>query len=408
MIGFLKRFSIVSLIVYGCLYYFVQINFFNFKKFKVDDTRKTDQNYYQKLFSFLENQPFRKAFTLRDGEFLTYSNLNILHVFDDKAIDLIRNQNKLSEIDCIIANNYNDPVFYHSSLKDIMFDFDKSDLVFDDLGYKVFSFKDTPKKQIITEFEFKASNVNYFDETYQYVTHREESPLLSVEPDPHYAEFPSLEKGVYDCLCDITIEAPSDAMVSFSINQNQEVFKDTFFLKKGVNDVKTRFLAKSDPFRCVLYSKKHPIQVNGFKVKFVQNENYNYELSVSKPRSESGIIDTNFTKIPHTLFYRNKEGNIKKMRIKIDGDGFLRAFPIFNDYLIKLLKINILQDYLLSAYWFFSNNKMMFSIGAKVKTIEVKVPPQSALFLEFTPNPFNEKASFKIHDLDISIESETR
>ncbi|MDP1974638.1 MAG: hypothetical protein Q8K37_01565 [Alphaproteobacteria bacterium] len=407
MIRFFKRSLIFILIFYGIFYYIFQIDYFSFNNFKLGDFKK--ENYFEKLFSFLKERNYKNAFVLRDGEFLTYSNLNIRHIADDKTIDFMYNVNKIYYLDCIISNHYNDPIFYKTKLNDIVNQYHKSELVFDDLGYKVFELNKNNNK-INSEyfnFNFNVSEIDFLKDRYLYLTHKNEYPSLLSKPDIQYGEFPILENGIYDCICDIEIIAEEDSIISFSILNyesygNGYIVKDTLYLKKGKNNISTRFLTTNKPFRCLFSSKRYPVSIKNFKINFYKKENEFYDLNQIYPKTYSMIFDNNNNiKSNALLFFKNKYKNTNSINIDLFGDGevFLSTLKLngINKFLLK----NCFNNFLIKILLFFNGDSSVLSIGQKSKIIEKNIPPNSILFLQFKKNHMNENAKFIIKDIKI-------
>lgn len=409
MIRFLKKSLIFILIFYGIFYYILQIDYFLFNDLKLSDFKK--ENYFEKLFSFLKERNYKKAFVLRDGEFLTYSNLNIQHIFDDKTIDFTNDINKIYDFDCVISNHYNDPIFYKTKLNDIINQYDRSELVFDDLGYKIFELNKTNNTINSESFKFDVSEIDFLKNSYFYLTHKNEYPSLSINPDTEYGEFPILENGIYDCICDIEITTEEDSIVLFSIlnyesYKNECILKDTFYLKKGKNNISTRFLTTNKPFRCLLSSKNYPISIENFKINFYKKENKIFNLKQLYPKTYSRTVDSNTINFNSTFFIENKEDRKKLMKLNISGDGelFLKVIK-FNFFNKKLLK-NVFNNFSVKILSFFENKNSILSIGQKSKIIKKNIPPNSVLFLQFNRNHMNENANFVIQNIEIINGSE--
>ncbi|MDP1723433.1 MAG: hypothetical protein Q8L85_01870 [Alphaproteobacteria bacterium] len=407
MTRFLKRSLVFLLISYGVLYYILQINFFSFNLFYFDDSKKKDQNYFFKLFSFLSENNLKKAFVLRDGEFLTYSDLKIHYLFDDKTVDLVKDESKIYDFDCIISNNYSDPIIYNSYLKDVLNKYEKSTLVFDDLGYKVFGLNKNSHQVNTEKFKFNVSQTDCLNQHYLYLTHQNEYPSFLVKPDVKYNEFPILEDGSYDCICDMEIMAEEDSMVLFSIInyesfKNEFILKDTFYLKKGKNNISTRFLSTNQPFRCLFSSKKRSIIVSDFKIKFFKQENKTFNLKQLYPKTYSMAVDNNIINFNSMFFIENKEDKEKLIKLNLSGDGelFLTKLKL-NVFNKKLLKLNFFNAFFIKILSLIEGDNSVVAIGQKSKTIEKNIPPNSILFLQFKKNHMNENANFVIQDIKI-------
>ncbi|MDP3533138.1 MAG: hypothetical protein Q8S31_07620 [Alphaproteobacteria bacterium] len=411
MIRFLKKSLIFILIFYGIFYYILQIDYFSFNDLRLNDFNKKDQNYFLKLFSFLEERNYKKAFVLRDGEFLTYSNLNIQHIFDDKTIDFTNDINKIYDFDCIISNHYNDPIFYKTKLNDIINQYDKSSLVFDDLGYKVFELNKTNNTINSEGFKFDVSEIDFLKNSYFYLTHKNEYPSLLAKPDIKYDEFPILEDGFYDCICDMEIIANEDSIVLFSIlnyesYRNNYILKDTLYLKKGKNNISTRFLTTSKPFRCLFSSKKHPISIENFKINFYKKENKFYDLNQIYPKTYSMLFDGGNIKSNTLIFFQNKDKNFKLINMDLVGDGEVFLSTLNLNGINKFLLKNSFNNFLIKILLFFNGDSSVLSIGQKSKIIEKNIPPNSILFLQFKKNHMNENANFVIQNIKIINGSE--
>ena len=413
MIRFCKRLLICMLIFYGIWHFLFKVNLFSFSSFKLSDIKKIENSYFYNLFYFLKESGLKKAITLRDGEFLTYSNLNIQHIFDDKTIDLIQYEDKIYDFDCIITNNYNDPLFYNKDFKNILNQYEKSTLIFDDLDYKIFNLKKINyiDDNEIKEFTLNVSKIDDFKKNYLYLTHKDEYPSMTIKPDVNYFEFPVLDNNGYDCICDMEITSSSNSRVFFSIIdygflKNQIILKDTFYLKKGKNIISTRFLSSYSPFRCLLTSKKTPIIIDNFKIKFKKTSNKLLDLKQLHPKSYSMILNKNVLSSNEIFYFENSTNKEKMLNLNLIGDGelFLHSinFNVLNQKLLKRL-FNIFNN-----FSFVESENFEISIGQQPKKIKQKIPSNSILFLEFKKNHMNENANFVIQNLEITNESEKK
>ncbi|MBA4118896.1 MAG: hypothetical protein C0514_08400 [Candidatus Puniceispirillum sp.] len=406
MLRILKRILIVAFVFTGIFPKVVNVIPKTFPTRFTSDLSRINASDLAGILCFLNGERYKTALTLRDGEYLNYTKLNIKFVLSDESVSLIKNQKSLENVDIVINNSYNDPFFYKTWLKDVLYNQERSCLVYDDLGYQVFDVKKSFQGAQCTKFAFNASLSDVQDKFNIYATHVKEFPYLTTLPAANGVTFPKLDEGLYDVLLTADCDATKPQKIDFAVltdgvlHNLSSIKKDTFYLEKGKNKISTRFVHSNIPFRGLFLSKDN-VELSNITVKFCKIQNSFSKLFQLYPKTYTGYLVGNTITVSSSFLLENKENTAKQVTLKVSGDGVL-ATSLIGDGIVESMAVRLSKLLGNALMKRLENSPSYHIVDEEESEVSVQVAPHSKLILSFTLNPAHPGAQFKISSLKIS------
>lgn len=274
MLKMIRVFFLIMFVI-GSPFYFFLNHIKKYTDFYLSDKEKIlkNQDSFELFLSFLENLEPSKAIVMRQSEFLAYSKIPIIHIYDEQFFHLINSYDvkkslESKKIKYIISNSYNDPSFYMTKIGAIIGNPSLSSLVFESKVYPhyqiyhLFSCKEEKHQwsNWSSIFFSKFSYPNVFS-YYNSFVHKN---FFISYPQPKQKNLKKMEiliKG------EVSSKTDQKLMIgTLDIKKNYFTLKKIVYLKPGSNFILERFFIKNN--QIIVITSKNDIQVGIFDFKY--------------------------------------------------------------------------------------------------------------------------------------------
>ena len=147
----------------------------------IEERKKIEKNQTLKGFSdvlaFL-NQLQGPTLVMRQGEILHYTNVDIINIEDKRFFDIFLANDDLKNIKYIALNDYSDPIMYSPFLNNILYNPNKSRIIFDYDDWKIFKIESSKLPFNYASTLLQMSFVKKVGKFYKYASHNGEFPDL--------------------------------------------------------------------------------------------------------------------------------------------------------------------------------------------------------------------------------------
>lgn len=189
---------------------------------------------------------------VRQGEFVNYSDINILHTYDKRfanllekahSVDDLLNSFKEKNIFYIVKNTFYDPSFNATFLEKALENRKYTTLVFQDGAYQIYKINElpVPSRELLYERPLYAIKDSSFESVSQAIRN---SPSYVLGTNPDALVFPS-ELGEYEFVITGTLISPETCFVDLKIcdfKKGRVRYMRQYLLKKGENIISYRGL----------------------------------------------------------------------------------------------------------------------------------------------------------------------
>lgn len=371
----------------------------------IEEKKKIEKNQHlRELSETLAslNQLQGPMLVMRQGEILHYTNLDIINIEDKRFFDMFL-ANDLKNIKYIALNDYSDPVMYSPFLKSILYDQNKSRILFDSNDWKVFKISSPKIPFNYASTHLQISFVKKEWTSYKYASHTSEFPDLRVMPRSEDNEFPALEPGLYDFICEMDVEVDKNAQLDLVIHPYlASCGTQSFYLKKGKNHLLTRFLHSHKPFRLVLSSEHSKFTFHNVRLSYKLQEkplspiNILYYHKNDRPvtQDDYGKAMIKVNKYELLKFDRPFSAG-ESLNFNVSGYGTITIIPTS----FYKEEFNWFLDWILLKI--FPKKIYEYSIGEKEKNISIPFEEDSSVFIYIKSGNLNSIQNFTLSSLSI-------
>ena len=205
----------------------------------------------------------KKTLVMRQGDFLNYTDLNIVHIYDNQVVRLANSRTKESAYQALIElgfeylmfNSYDNPVVFATGLQEVIRDPYMTSIEFQQGGYTIYKLI-LDKHETGTYWEGSAEvpvQLSYVSKDLLFSVGVKYSSFGihdDYPPSRAAQNFPDM-KGVHEILFQSTVFAHEDTKLTLSLlmyspNGVRQPELKRYFLKKGKNIIEERFLKNFD------------------------------------------------------------------------------------------------------------------------------------------------------------------
>lgn len=375
----------------------------------IEERKKIEKNQTLKGFSdvlaFL-NQLQGLTLVMRQGEILNYTNLDMINIEDLRFFDIFLANDDLKNIKYIALNDYSDPVMYSPLINNTIYNVNKSKIIFDSNSWKIFKIEPPKVPFHYASTPLQMSFVKKESNFYKYASHRSESPDLKVMPRSEHDDFPTLEPGLYDFICEMDVEVDKDTQLNLAIHPYLESCgTQSFYLKKGKNHLLTRFLHSHKPFRLVLSSEHSQFTFHNVKLSYgLQGKALSpINLLLYHKNEQPVIIDDHGRAILKSNYeVLNFEKPFLKgefLSFKVSGSGTVT--------IVKAFHTDFLEQFLRWKWGRWVLSKILpiktyeYSVGEKEKNISIPFEEDSNVLIYINSGDLNNIQNFTLSSLSI-------
>lgn len=344
---------------------------------------------------------------MRQGEILHYTNVDIINIEDKRFFDIFLANDDLKNIKYIALNDYSDPIMYSPFLNHILYNPNKSRIIFDYDDWKIFKIESSKLPFNYASTLLQMSFVKKVGKFYKYASHNGEFPDLRVMPRIEHNDFPTLEPGLYDFICEMDVEVDKDTQLDLEIHPYlASCGTQSFYLKKGKNYLFTRFLHSHEPFRLVLSSEHSQFTFHSVRLSYELQEKPLSPINLLCYHKNNRLVNQDNQGIA-TLNVNDYEIlNFKKpflpgdsLKFKASGYGTI-TIAIFShtEHFDQLLKWGPSRWVLLTLL---PKKTYEYSISEKEKTISIPFHENSNVLIYIKSGNLNNVQNFTLSSLSI-------
>ncbi|OJX08487.1 MAG: hypothetical protein BGO76_01850 [Caedibacter sp. 38-128] len=278
-------FSLLCILLY---FYPIYTYLHPFKKLENFDFTLSDEKKFSKFIDSPALETIKlinnvrdegKILTLRQAEFLTYSNKEIIHAYDERTVAIAKATSTKEVLDIlnnlkihyIMSYHYNDPVYYATPLRYILENSNLTELIYYKAGIFLYKLRDLKQAPLPLSDFFPKTHLLEF----QPISHNKNFTFWVSHVDAHLYPYLSPTKclkkplenleGYYTNKLTVEIDSLKETKLSLNIVYFKESFYSDFnffklptsiiqefYLKKGKNRIVARFNNNEGPFRLIL------------------------------------------------------------------------------------------------------------------------------------------------------------
>jgi hypothetical protein len=276
------------------------------------------------------------ALVHRQADLIQYSDLNLLHVYDQRFAEMYDKPAKLKKLDYVVLNYYNDPAMMLPQVQRLLMDPTQSTLDFDSDGWKVFNLHQASHAPYAS---FHMQTYHSEDGQSRFFYSRlNDYPSKQLVGRPELGEFPDLTPGVYDFIISADVTTDRDTEInSFILREGlgASIFTQqdiSFYLKPGSNHIATRYVGSHLPFRMQFKASDRAVKFGPITIRYrklrdlLSPANILIDPKTMKPAMMGVAVDNTLTMPPNTerkLLFKESFNRGDVIEFTISGWGLL-------------------------------------------------------------------------------------
>ncbi|MDP1974437.1 MAG: hypothetical protein Q8K37_00530 [Alphaproteobacteria bacterium] len=343
-----------------------------------------------------------KVVAMRQAE-LIYMKPTPFHLYSQQIYEILNESskntedlfNKFVENDFIyfLINDYNDPTLYSTKLYDLLNDPHLSQVVFNQVGWKIIKLNKNFNEQLVDNIKIKKIKLSLkkmFEEVLNQIDYSKKSFSLSNENENYYYSPNSYEnyqlkqKGKYNYTYSIKVHSNRDyKLFSYYLSYNElgEIISssklNTFYIKKGINEIKDSFIKTEEPFRLMFASKTENNLDFNLKILSTKisdrldfSKNINNQEPFVKIYNRSDDLWNN-SNLDGVIFADEtiEITNAKKIKLVVDGIGGVKVNFMPKNTSNKSIFDLFLEKIGLKKKKIITKKNQLFGINGKERTI---------------------------------------